>query len=160
MFLRRELAAGSVMGPFTASPFHMETNVSPLNMVPNKDSAKRRVIVDLSFPKHSPDRSINGGIKKDAYFGDPIQLLYPSVDNLVNLVREKGPGCFLFKCDLSRAYRQLLVDPGDLHYLGYKWRGELFIDVTLTMGLRSAAYLCQRITNAIAFIAKKHGVSV
>ena len=159
-FLRRELAAGSVMGPFIASPFDTETIVSPLNTVPKKDSAERRVIVDLSFPKHSPDCSINGGIKKDAYLGDPIQLRYPLVDNLVNLVREKGPGCFLFKCDLSRAYRQLPVDPGDLHYLGYKWRGELFIDVKLTMGLRSAAYLCQRVTNAIAFIAKKHGVSV
>ena len=28
------------------------------------------------------------------------------------------------------------------------------------MGLRSAAYLCQRVTNIIASIAKKHGVSV
>ena len=140
-FLCRKLAAGSVMGPFTTSPFDTETIVSPLNTVPKKDSAERRVIVDLSFPKHSPDRSINGGIKKDAYLGDPIQLRYPSVDNLVNLVREKGPVCFLFKCDLSRAYRQLPVDPGDLNYLGYKWRGELFIDVTLTMGLRSVAYL-------------------
>ena len=159
-FLRRELAAGSVMGPFTASPFDTQTTVSPLNTVPKKDSVEQRVIVDLSFPKHSPDHSINGGIKKDAYLGDPIQLHYPSVDNLVNLDRKKGPGCFLFKCDLSRAYRQLPVDPGDLHYLGYKWRGELFIDVALTMGLRSAAYLCQPVTNAIAFIAKEHGVSV
>ena len=70
-FLRRELAAGSVMGPFPASPFDTETIVSPLNTVPKKDSAERRVIVDLSFPKHSPDRSINGGIKKRRLFGGP-----------------------------------------------------------------------------------------
>ena len=159
-FLRRELAAGSVMGPFTTSPLEVETTVSPLNTVPKKDSVERRVIVDLSFPKYSPDGSINGGITKDAYLGDPIQLHYPSVDNLVNLIREKDPGCFLFKCDLSRAYRQLPVDPGDLHYLGYKWEGGLFINLTLTMCLRSMAYLCQCVPNAIAYIAKKNCVNV
>ena len=82
------------------------------------------------------------------------------MDNLVNLVRCKGPGCCLFKCDLSRAYRQLPVDQGDLHYLGYKWNGELYIDALLTMGLRSAAFLSQRVTNAIAYIARNNGVSV
>ena len=111
-FLKRELATGTVMVPFTTSPFEFETTVSPLNTVPKRDSAERWVIVDLSFPKHSPDRSINGGLTKDVYLGDTIQLHYPSVDNVVNLVKEKGPGCFLFKCDLSRAYRQLPVDPG------------------------------------------------
>ena len=159
-FLKREVEAASVMGPFKSSPFDIPTTVSPLNTVPKRDSANRRVIVDLSFPKCKPLESVNGGISRDCYLGDPIQLRYPSVDNLVNLVRCKGPGCCLFKCDLSRAYRQLPVDPGDLHYLGYKWNGELYIDATLTMGLRSAAFLCQRVTNAIAYIARNNGVSV
>ena len=159
-FLKREVEAASVMGPFKSSPFDIPTTVSPLNTVPKRDSADRRVIVDLSFPKCKPLESVNGGISRDCYLGDPIQLRYPSVDNLVNLVRCKGPGCCLFKCDLSRAYRQLPVDPGDLHYLGYKWNGELYIDATLTMGLRSAAFLCQRVTNAIAYIARNNGVSV
>ena len=109
------------------------------------------------FPKHNPRESVNLGISQDWYLGDPIHLRYPSVDNLVNLVRCTGPGCCLFKCDLSRAYRQLPVDPGDLHHLGYRWRGDLFIDVTLTMGLRSAAFLCQRVTT---YIAKNNGVSI
>ena len=159
-FLKREVEAASVMGPFKSSPFDIPTTVSLLNTVPKRDSADRRVIVDLSFPKCKPLESVNGGISRDCYLGDPIQLRYPSVDNLVNLVRCKGPGCCLFKCDLSRAYRQLPVDPGDLHYLGYKWNGELYIDATLTMGLRSAAFLCQQVTNAIAYIARNNGVSV
>ena len=159
-FLTRKVEAVSVMGPFKSSPSDNPTTVSPLNTVPKRDSADRRVIVDLSFPKCKPLESVNGGISRDCYLGDPIQLRYPSVDNLVNMVRCKGPGCYLFKCDLSRAYRQLPVDPGDLHYLGYKWNWELYIDATLTMGLRSAAFLCQRVTNAIAYIARNNGVSV
>ena len=138
------------MSPFTTSPFEVETTVSPLNTVPKKDSVERRIIVDLSYPKHSPDRSINGEITQNIYLGDPIQLCF----------REKGPGCSLFKCDFIRAYRHLPVDPGDLHYLGYKWEGGLFVDLTLIMGLRSAAYLWQRITNTIAYIAKKNGINV
>ena len=159
-YLEREMAAGAVMGPFRESPFEIETVVSPLNTVPKRDSDERRVIVDLSYPKHCPEQSVNGGISRENYLGDPIHLRYPSVDNLVNLVRNKGHGCCLFKCDLSRAYRQLPVDPGDLHLLGYKWKGNMYIDLTLAMGLRSAAYLCQRVTNAIAYIARNHGVSV
>ena len=83
------------------------------------------------------------------------------MNNLVNLIREKGLECCLFKCDFSHAYRQLPVDPGDLHYLGYIWKVDLFIvDLTLTMDIRSVAYLCLRGTNALAHKAKKNGISV
>ena len=154
------MAVGAVMGTFKESPFDFETVVLPLNTVPKRDSDERRVIVDLSYPKHCPEQPVNGGINRENYLGDPIYLWYPSVDNPVNLVRNKGRDCCLFKCDLSRAYRQLPVDPGDLHLLGYKWKGNMYIDLTLTMDLRSAAYLCQCMTNVIAYIARNHGVSM
>jgi hypothetical protein len=41
--------------------------------------------------------------------------------------------------DLRRAYRQLVIDPGDIHLMGYKWKGHIYFDRVLTMGLRSAA---------------------
>ena len=110
------MAAGAVMSPFRESPFEIETVVLPLNTVPKRDSDERRVIVDLSYPKHCPEKSVNGGISRENYLGDPIHLRYASVDNLVNLVQNKGRDCCLFKCD--RAYRQLPVDPSDLHFIG------------------------------------------
>ena len=117
-----------------------------------KDSTDCRVIVDWGGGG-------GGGISRDC-LGDPIHLWYPSVDNLVNMVRCKGHGCCLFKCDLTHAYRQLPLDPGDLHHLGYRWRGDLFVDATLMMGLQSVAFLCQGVTNAITYIAKNKGVSI
>ena len=42
------------------------------------------------------------------------------------MVKHKGQGCALFKRYLQRAYRQIPVVPGDIHHLGYKWRGDLF----------------------------------
>ena len=34
----------------------------------------------------------------------------------------------------------------------------MYVDASLIMGLRSAALLCQRVTNVISFIVKKKGV--
>ena len=55
----------------------------------------------------------------------------------------------IFKRDLKRAYRQLVVDPGDIHLLDYKWRGHVYFERVLTMGLRSADYMCMPTTSAI-----------
>ena len=101
--------------------------------------------------------SVNDGIDKEMYLGEKVVIQYPRVDGLVALVKEKGPGCLLFKRDLRRAYRQLPIDPGDMHLVGYSWDDHVFADCRLTMGLRSAAYLCQRFTTALAFLFFKLG---
>ena len=66
----------------------------------------------------------------------------------------------LFKRDLKRVDRQLVVNPGDIHLLGYKWRGHAYFDRVLTMGLRSVAYLCMQTTSAIAYICKDIGIDI
>lgn len=119
---------------------------------PKKDSIERRVIVDVSFPEFG---SVNDGISKDMYLGESVSVNYPTVDELIKLIKHKGKGCKIFKRDLKRAYRQLNVDPGDIHLLGYNWKGYIYFDKILAMGLRSAAYICMRTTNAIKFICKK-----
>ena len=128
--------------------------VSPLNTTEKRDSDERRVIMDLSFP---PGGSVNDRIPKDSYLGEATGLRYPSVDASTQLVRVKGAGCALMKCDLKRAYKQIQVDPRDWNFLGMKWQGKLYFDMTMPMGLRSAAMCCQRLTNAIAYIMRSHG---
>ena len=130
-YLKREISEGAVLGPFSSSPFETEVVLSPLNTCAKRDSTERRVIVDLSYPKFQPEQSVNGGIDKDSYLGDPIRLRYPSVEDLVHIIWQKGRGCALFKRDLRRAYRQFPVDPGDLHLLAYQWKGAIMIDRVL-----------------------------
>jgi len=89
--------------------------------------------------------------------GEYFKLEYPKVDDLVDLILLKGKGCALFKCDLKRAYRQIPVCPGDYNLLGYMWRCFMYVDRVLPMGLRSAALICQRLTNAVTFIYHKWG---
>lgn len=156
-YIRKEKGKGAILGPFQHNPFNCDHVLSPINTVPKRDSDDRRVILDLSFPEGS---SVNDGIAKESYLGVPLKVSYPSVDDLTAIVKQKGVGCHLFKRDLSRAYRQLPVCPGDIHLLGYKWAGQLFYDRVLAMGLRSAAQMCQRVTSAIGFIFKKRGFDV
>lgn len=76
--------------------------MSPLYSVPKKDSSERRVILDLSYPKAA---SINDDINKDLYLDEKVSIIFPKVDDLVELIKTKGQGCFLFKKDLRKAYR-------------------------------------------------------
>jgi len=156
-YISKELKYQSVLGPFGSNPFSNNLVLSPLNSCPKSDSEERRVIVDLSYPKGA---SVNDGIEKDRYMGEYFKLEYPKVDDLVELIRLKGKGCALFKCDLKRAYRQIPVCPGDYNLLGYAWKCFMYVDRVLPMGLRSAALICQRLTNAIAFIYNKWGWDV
>ncbi|XP_021354869.1 uncharacterized protein LOC110451275 [Mizuhopecten yessoensis] len=153
-YLKREVEAEAILGPLEVNPLSTPIKLSPLNSVPKRDSKERRIILDLSLPK---GKSVNAHIPKDTYLGKPINLTYPRVDDLVELVKEKGKGCHLFKRDLKRAYRQIPIDPGDIHLVGYMWSGKIYLDRVLSMGLRSAAYICQRLTSAVSFICLQAG---
>ena len=72
------------------------------------------------------------------YLGEKVSVQYPTVDDFVRLIKKKGRNCKIFKRDLRRAYRQLVIDPGDIYLMGYKWKSHIYFDRVLTMGLRSA----------------------
>ena len=110
-----------------------------------------------SFPTY---HSVNDSIPNDTYLGEAFDLKYPTIDDLVQLVTVKGQGCLLFKADLKRAYRQIHIDPGDMNLLGYKWHKHIYFDRVLPMGMRSSAMICQRVTNSVRHIVKKHNIDV
>lgn len=154
-YLVSQVGKGCVLGPFAKSPFH-DSVISPINTVPKKDG-DRRFVLDLSWPSGS---SVNDLIPVDSYLGVPGRLHLPSVDNLVDIVRQCGKGCLLYKRDLKQAFRQIPLDPGDIHLLGYKHRDHIYFDTVLSMGSRSSCQACQKVTNAVTFIAGSTGASV
>ena len=105
--------------------------------------------MDLSFPQGT---SVNDGIPTDSFLDEPFHLTLPRSADFVNLIVAKGPGCYLFKKDLKREYRQIPVDPKDYILLGYRWQDLFYFDLVLPFGLRSATLACQRTTSAIAHI--------
>ena len=151
--LQKEVKLNAAIGPFRESPFD-RSYFSPLNSVPKKESSDRRLILDLSYP---PGNSINDGIYKDWYLDEFYKLTLPSVDNLVERIMELGRSCQVFKVDLSRAYRQIFIDFSCVNLLGYVFNNELFYDCTLSMGSRSSARCCQRVSDCIVYIVTNDG---
>jgi len=138
--------------------FSVPIAVSPLNSVPKQGSDDCRFILDLSWPDGS---SVNDSISKDFYLSvKRLTLTYPTVNDIADRIVQFGPGCLLFKRDLKCAYHQLPVDPYDYPMLGYSWRDQLFFDVRLPMGLRSAAMVYQRVTKSVCFMLSQAGCLV
>ena len=149
-FIDTELKHDALIGPFpqTHPPF-TDVVTSPLMSRPKKNSEHRRIIMDFSFPIW---HAVNSGIPKDTYLGLPYKLHYPTIDDYVHMILNHGPGCFLYKMDLARAFRMLPADPLDYPLLGLYWNDHLYIDTAIGFGLRMGSMTCQRVTNAIGHI--------
>ena len=151
-YIEKEQGQRAVMGPYSKIPFRAKVGIALLSTRPKKDSAERRVILDLSF---IPGDSVNDGMIKDNYMGLQAKLTFPRVDDFALRIYRLGKNCVMFKVDLSRYFRQLPLDPGDYSLIGYIIDGQIYFDKVLPMGMRTARYIVQRVTNAITFIHRQ-----
>ena len=147
-YISTEIEYGAILGPFTEYPF--PCHVSPFLTREKPHSENSRVILDLSFPV---GQSVNDGVSKDKYLDTYFELNYPSVDTIVNSLKSLGSKALLYKIDISRAFRHIRIDPGDLDLLGIQHEN-LFIDRTLPFGFRHGSVFFQRCTDAIRYIMK------
>lgn len=150
-YLNTELEHGAILGPYAEPPFNYMVTI-PLMSRPKKNSDSRRIIMDFSFPE---GQSVNSGIPKYSYLGNPYKLQYPTVDDYARMILSKGRGCLLYKVDVARAFRILPADPLDYPLLGIWWDGQYYLDTAIGFGLRTGSMICQRVTNAVGYIMKK-----
>ena len=71
-----------------------------------------------------------------------------------------GSSACLYKIDLSRAFRNLPVDPRDVHLLGLSWNNEYYVDLSIPFGYIHGSACCQRVTDAIRYICAINNVWV
>ena len=157
-YIKKEASHKAILGPFRKNPFEDELLLAPLNSVPKSTPDERRVILDLSFSKSGD--AVNDFVPKDSYLGKEVSLKFPKVDDFVALIKQKGRGCLLYKLDLRRAYRQISICPSDYNLVAYSWKKHIFCDAVLPMGLRSSAFICQRVTSAFAYMMLMIGFAV
>ena len=153
-YINDELEHGAICGPFTDKPFGDETHVSPFITRHKPDSDKRRVIIDLSWPQSA---SVNYFTKSNEYLGTAFKLNYPSVDNYVDRLTSLGKGCHMLKVDLSRAFRQLKVDPADYPLLCLKWQDAYYLDRAYAFGHRTGSMGCSRLSDFIRYLHSNKG---
>ena len=145
-YIVTELRHKALAGPFSCPPFREWFRVNPMLTRPKRDSLKRRVVLDLSFPELT---SVNSHIPRGSLDSAPFKLKLPTALDFAALISTLGKGCALYKIDLSRAYRQLRSDPLDWALLGIQWDGFWYLDTAIPFGLRHGTWACQRVTEAI-----------
>ena len=143
-YLANEVSLLRVAGPFPSPPLPA-LHVSSFGVIPKRGQpGKWRLIVDLSSPEGG---SVNDGIDRDRY-----SLQYIKVDDVIRMVSHHGPGALMAKFDVEAAYRNIAVHPADRYFLGMKWRGHYYVDLTLPFGLRSAPYIFNSVASLVEWI--------
>ena len=157
-YITTELEEGALIGPFTSAAFEW-VHYSPLMTRPksSQDTTARRVIVDLSYPAGA---DINSCITKNIYGGRTYTHTLPTVDNLVDIVREMDYNVYMYSIDISRAYRNFHSDPLDWPLLGITFAGELLIDLALPFGARNSSFFMQKIAEFVARSLTQRGACV
>ena len=152
VYLKEEMNHGAMLGPFKEPPIK-DLHISPFMTRDKSSSDKRRVIIDLSWPK---GQSVNSGVDSDRYLNVDFVLTYPSIDNITDEVLKLGRGCKIFKVDISRAFRHVPIDPRDLDLLGLHWKG-YYIDRSLPFGFKHGSAIFQHISDSVRFIMTQEG---
>ena len=152
-FIQEELSHDALFGPFDQIP-HLAFTWAPLMTRPK--GSGRRIILDLTYG----DFSLNKATDKNCFDGDPFTLKLPSLDQLLPDLERWGADARLFKLDISRAFRNVRVDPGDAIHLGIKWEDNYYIDKNLAFGAVHGTAIFERISNLIRYILAKQGFKV
>ena len=153
-YIDRELEFQTMLGPFPDIPVRDRVAVSPMSTRQKAEPHKRRIISDLSWP---PGWSVNDGIPPDEYVTGPINLRYPTIDDLCRRAVQLGPGVTGFKKDMTRAFRQFMICPMDWFLLGSYWNNQFYFDKVGVMGCRTAPFCCQSMTSLIRHFIQNMG---
>ena len=145
-YLSEEKQHKAIIGPFKIPPIE-NAHASPLMTREKPNASNRRVIVDLSWPKQA---SVNDGVDKNSYLGSEFALTFPTIDNITQRLVSLGKGAHIYKIDISRAFRHLKMDPGDLDLLTLCWDGA-YIDTCLPFGSRHGSQNFQRVSDAVRY---------
>jgi len=119
---------------------------SPIGLVDKNDGSKRR-IHDLTFPEGA---GVNGGIH-----GERTKVVFATLKDIMNIMKEVGTGCFFIKRDFKDAYRHIPISPMDSKLLGFAWEDEFFAERFLPFGLSSAPFLFNFVAEGFHWIMEQ-----
>ena len=154
-YLSKEVSLGAILGPYDSIDYE-DLHCSPLLTRP-KDGDNRRVILNLSFPAGA---SLNDAVTRDFFDGRPFTLHFPTIDGILDSIRDIQGTPMLAKIDVARAFRNLRVDPVDAFKFGIKWHNKYYIDVALAFGWVHGSASFQMTSDAILHIMKRHDCKI
>lgn len=103
---------------------------------------------------------MNDGIRISSIYGRDTTYTLPSIRDLASLIQNAPATAWLWKADLSHAYRQFRVDPIDTPLLGFSVDDQTYLDLCPSFGCRSSSGACQRVSSALVYIMANKGFTV
>ena len=150
-YLAIEVSQHRVAGPFDKAAVP-RVHISRFGVIPKGHQPNKwRLIVDLSHPT---EFSVNNGIPKHL-----CSLSYITINTAIRQILAFGPGNLLAKIDIKSAFRLLPVHPADRYLLAMQWNHQIYIDMCLPFGLRSAPKLFNILADFLSWIVEQKGVS-
>ena len=150
-YLATECAKGRMLEPFPIGSMP-DIQITRIGVIPKKSSSSKwRLITDVSF---SPGKSVNDGINPEL-----TTLSYINVDQIAHKITQLGRGSQLSKMDIEEAYRIVPIHPDDRHLLGCQSDNQVYIDISLPFGLRSAPIIFTALADALQWVIEQRGTS-
>lgn len=142
----KEIAEGRVAGPWSYPPFG-NLRISPLGLVPKKQTGQYRLIHHLSYPE---GQSLND-------FIDPklCSVQYTTFDEAIQMVQNLGQSCLLGKADIKSAFRLLPVSPHDFDQLGFKFQNQVYFDKSMPFGCSISCATFEAFGKCLEFVVKR-----
>ncbi|KAL2081495.1 hypothetical protein ACEWY4_023348 [Coilia grayii] len=103
----------------------------------------------------SPDRILVPSINSLVPFED-YSMCYQTVDDAVRLIKLAGPNCWLFKADITAAFKVMPIHPDFWHLFGVQWEGQFYFAVRLTFGCRSSPKIFNTLSEALCWILQNN----
>ena len=154
-YLETEINAAAMIGPLKEAPFD-NMNYSPL-LARDKPDGGVRVIVDLSWPEGN---NVNSCIPDCEFDEIEFVLKYPSIDLVLEKIRQLKSQAILYKVDLQSTYRNLRIDPLAYPLFGLNWKNATYVDVSIAFGLKKwgpRPVKCVRTSSRMHYASKGRG---
>lgn len=139
--------AGWLLGPIHADEVDLnKVTLSPFGAVvqPNKI----RPIVNLSYPKHGKNKSVNDTIKPEFK-----AVKYITLQEIVKLFYSLGKGAYVWSADAKDAYLMIPIRDNDMNLMGFRFGDYVFINATLMFGLSSACSIYTDVADGVEYCA-------
>ena len=137
-YITTELDHGALIGSFKVGDIPFPVFRSPIGTV--HKVPVRRTITDCS----QLGLGVNSFISAHLHRGKLWNLSLPTTKTIVALIKKcrllyPGEKIQMFKLYFSRWYRWFGIDIGQASYFAIKWKGNTYLDSTMSFGNRAAA---------------------
>ena len=154
-YVKKELGFGSLAGPFKPSELPFPIFRSPFGSVKKVKSFWRRTVTDCS----QINSGINFFIDPKSHRGAPWKIFLPNSMSIVRAIsraRQMYPDqpIVMWKCDMARWYRWLLIDPTNIPFFAVMWENLVYLDRACSFGNRGAALAAQRFIWAVVWMLR------